>query len=266
MRAGQLILLICGLSASGFAASRVTVSLADSRDFCRVVTLPQWRAASLPPDSYPPTWASLVAWFEGSDLEFREINGALLVRLFVLPLPERPERRVYSPNIFEINPTTGLVRTANEGAWLRSTSLPIIRDSSPMPDAASLADPRYAGDRFQFHEEQFRRRGAKWPLQAPSRLSRPAKYLVVNSWSGEKFVEGSNSMVSREGEYFSDIYYSASGRVAFSLNGRFAGLTPGEVFGRSAWIADRYFVFPLDVSRMTKFVLCVAPIANAGGN
>ena len=91
-------------------------------------------------------------------------------------------------------------------------------------------------------------------------MSSDGGFLAVNGWDGEVNPGGDLADIFNsghiEGNYYIDIYDFGSATVAPSLNGRFRGVDPGDLFRVSAWISKCFYVLLLDTDNMNHFVLC----------
>lgn len=116
--------------------------------------------------------------------------------------------------------------------------------------------------------KEFVRRGTQWPLYSEdaARLSPEGGFLAVNSWDGEMKICPELALGCRDriqGNYYVEIYDAASATLALSPSGQFQGVEPLDLFSRSAWASNRYYVLPLDTANMNRFVLCDLQHASA---
>jgi hypothetical protein len=233
----SIVLAVASFSVHTVYAGSVTVSLANARNACRVISLPKW-------DSAPPP--------AGSELAFRAHDNGMLVGL---SFPE-VEFRVYSPSKYAVDLRTGKIRKASEEEWQSAEQYRSVRDWKALPGITTQPN-----ERLNYRGKEFRKRGAKWPdgTEEASRLSGDGNKLAVYSWDGVDYPGGDLASLDRariKGNYYVDVYDTASGLVLFSLDGRFRGIAPWKLFRGSAWITDRIYVLPLDGNRMNRFVLC----------
>jgi hypothetical protein len=123
------------------------------------------------------------------------------------------------------------------------------------------------GDHLTYQGREFRRGGDKWPSSmSASRVSPDGNTLAVNGWEGEAVAWGDLNEFggSRiDGNYYVNVYDTRREVLLFSLSGRFHKIFPGQLFGGSAWISDRYYVFPLNDSH-NHFVLCETKRVSSG--
>lgn len=127
----------------------------------------------------------------------------------------------------------------------------------------SLGGPEMdAQGRLHLNGKEFVRGGAHWPdspLEA-ARESSDETLLAVYGWDGvihmDKPISAGFGSDLFDGNYYANLYDAKSGAALLALTGRFQGVDPRELFVRSAWVGDRYYVLPLDKDYMSRFVLC----------
>jgi hypothetical protein len=107
----------------------------------------------------------------------------------------------------------------------------------------------------------YRQRGPRWPVVYSvdaSRVSLDGSFRALNSWDGVECCGGDLSFPGGEridGNYYVDIYDTSSKQQVLSLTGHFNNITADKLFGTSAWISSRYYLFPLN-EEANRFVLC----------
>ncbi len=254
-------LLCCVLQAHGLFAGSVTVSLANSKHACRVISLPKWKAPELPPDTYE--WSVFLHSSPGlADWDFREGNVEILVGVFAVPEhpPDYPKPwpRFYSPTKYAIGLSTGRIRKATEGEWVTAKPLHALRQS-PLRAGQVMKKK----DRLVYQGREFRKRGTEWPSlsEEVGRLSQGGAVLAVNSWDGQINIGGGGMEYlfgwdTSDGNYYVEVYETDSGRLVLALIGHFHHTEPDPLFRSAGWISNRYYMFPLDQLRMNRFVFC----------
>jgi hypothetical protein len=225
---------------------------------CREITLPKWPApASLLPRGLE-NWQHLILGAPvTADLDFRAVDGGMLVGLFGLPGLPKGGPAVYSPARYWIDLATGRVRKASEGDWMDADPYFILRDSTLQEDREMRPDGRLV-----YRDKEFSRKGVHWPLTSrhAARVSPDGAFLAVNGWDGDVNAGGDLADIFNgghiEGNYYVEIYDVGSATLALSLTGRFKGIDPGDFFQLSAWISKRYYLLPLNTLNLNRFVLC----------
>jgi hypothetical protein len=182
----------------------------------------------------------------------------MLVGLFARPGIDRDAPRFYSPTKYRVDLSTGLVRSASENEWAGAQSSFMLLNS-----ISRLSDLK-PEDNLAYKGKEYIKRGAQWPLYSSadaSRLSPDGGFLAVNSWGGEmKICSGDllpevwSCQDRIQGDYHIEIYETAAATLALSLTGQFQGFDPSDLFGRSAWISERYYFLPLYTLYMTPFM------------
>jgi hypothetical protein len=250
-------LLLAFHCAFGQTAESITISLDGAKGACKEISLPKWPPPISP---LPPNvdWQLLVLSPPAtSDLGFREAQGGgLLVSLFVtFPGILRDLPPMYSRARYRIDLGTGRAQAASESEWGSAKPYSTLRSSTRR--AGIVTKPE---DHLVYKGRDFSRRGTHWPLlsESAARLSPDGALLAVYGWDGV-ITRG-----PKDGNYYVDIYRTADGTLAMSLNGHFQGVDPYLSFWVSAWISKSYYVLPLDTENMNRFVLCdVQAAANA---
>ena len=248
-------LFFATFQATALLAGSVTVSLGNARNACTVINLPHWKPAPIPPPSHDWTYV-LVTLPDLADWDFRQFDGGILVGLFARGKDSQPEPRYYSPDKYAVSLPRGKVQKAAESQWEGAEPYVIVRDAKlPRGTALRPNSPLILdGDVYQ-------PRGPKWPEGGTidaARVSSDAGFRAVNSWDGEEVGGGDLSFPGGErsdGNYYVDIYDNTTKRLALSLTGHFHNVTVDNLFYRSAWISNRFYLFPLN-EKANRFVLC----------
>jgi hypothetical protein len=266
----SLFLVLVEILFTGSAFAGITVSLAETSNACREISLARWKAAPLPANSYD--WRKLLSDAPGlSDLEFRTQDNGVLVGAIAFPMGSpTPPPPVYSLDRYAIDLASAKVTKAGEEEWSHSDQYRLHRESTlqsvwslPMDDRRTLA---YEG-------KEFVKRGANWPFYTgdASRLSPNHRFLAINSYDGRRpgftGIELEPGHPAR-GRFYVDIYDTKSGASLLSFQGRFNGASdPDRFFRISAWISDRYYFIPTADVGLNRFVVCdVSRIASASQN
>ncbi len=248
-----LVALVC---ACGLGAASVTVSTSGSKGECKEITTPDWQPPLALPG--PSGWASLIRDAPlTSDLDFRVVDGGVLVGLIVLPNYPKRGPRLYSPAKYRVDLSTGRVQSATDSEWSSAQPYATLRDS--IAEGANMKPE----DRLVYKGKEFVRRGAQWPLMSKdaSRLSPDGSFLATNSWDGETRIcpELTSKLGCRDriqGSFYVEVYDTGTANILLSLHGQFQGLDPEDLFLRSGWASKGFFVLPLDPASLNRFVLC----------
>jgi hypothetical protein len=248
------VILVAALHTGALLDGAVTFSRASERDACTVITLPRWKAAPRPSPSYD--WSHvLLALPNLSDWDFRQLDGGILVGLFTHAESYKPEWRSYSPDKYAVSLPSGHVQKASNSVWDNAEPDALIRDAKLLTGAALKPNAPLAlgGDVYQ-------KKGAKWPTAWPdsARVSQDGAFLALNSWDGEMWSATDIPGLGGgriDGDYYVDIYDIRSKRLALSLTGHFHNVPVDNLFGISAWISNRYYLFPLN-EEASHFVIC----------
>jgi hypothetical protein len=248
-------LLTC-LWACGLGAASVTISMEGSKGACKEIALADWPPPPNLPD--PGDWPALLKDAPlTSDLDFRSVDGGVLVGLIALPSYPNRGPRLYSPAKYRIDLATGRVGGATENEWAGAQPYSTLRDSVAQ---GSNMKPE---DRLVYKGKEFVRRGSQWPLMSidTARLSPDGSFLGVDSWDGEMRIcpeipAGLGCRDHLQGSYYVEIYDAGPATLALSLRGQFQGIDPEDLFRRSAWASKDFYVLPLDAVKMSRFALC----------
>jgi hypothetical protein len=248
-----------------FGAS-VTISPANARNACRVISLPRWKPAALPPGGYD--WSHyLIGAPSVADWDFRSLDGGVLIGLSIhLDQYPPPWPVLYSPDRYAADLTTGRVRKASETEWRGAEPWVSFRKSA-LRSGLVMKEK----DRLAYKGREYPHTGIKWPTvsEDASPVSKTENYLAVNSWDGEEGGGGDlpsfGSGGRTRGHYFVDVYDTNSGSLLLSVKGHFHDFTalPNDLFRSSAWISTRYYMLPLNSEHLNKLLICDASKAAA---
>lgn len=108
---------------------------------------------------------------------------------------------------------------------------------------------------------EFTKSGDKWDggIVSPDR-----RVLTVQSWSGALGPGGSSDIPlifslsfgrGPHGKLFFDFYSTDTGKKLITVTVSFNSVLPEEVFGKTGWVTERYFIIPLDFQRQ-RCVVC----------
>ncbi len=251
-------ILVVSLGSCGEYTGSVTVSLARANGACREFTVPGWPPPTSPlPPGTSGDWAHrILSAPVASDFDFRGGDGIVLVRFSALASGPDRAPKVYSPALYRLDLTTGQVEAGSSSEWDTGVPLAISR-SSP-----KLTNPELTTDgRLRLGGKEFLRSGTRWPTSSltVALLSSDDNLLAVDGWDGEAVVVGEFSFGRDhiDGNYYVNIYDVGSVTHVLSLRaGHFHQIDPEFLFMGSAWVADRYYLLPLDLESMNRFVLC----------
>ncbi len=219
---------------------------ATTREYCHVLQFSMgWQ---MPPfvllDSgkeYPIPKFSLY-----DDYEFR-VPGVLGTRFFARGV-DKQVKKSYTINIYEADLSDP--QPASEDAWNSATPLSLVRrwDGITRPSR----NPKYV----EFSGLRFTSSGDHWD---GSLISPDRAILLSESWSGTlgpggvSDVPGDFSISLKfgnaHGNLFFDVFSTDTGKKLIALRAHFASILPEEVFGKTGWVTERYFIVPLDERR-----------------
>jgi len=243
----------------------VTVSLVNASGACAVIRLPRWKPAPMSGPSYDWSYI-LLASPSLSDWDFRQHDGGVLIGLFARAKAFQPEPRSYSPNQYAVSLPTGHVQKATSREWENAERYATVRD--PKLPRGLILKPNTP---LLLDGDVYRKTGPKWPtsFQDSARVSQKDSFRALNSWDGVVASGGDSpfSSVRIDGNYYVDIYGTSSKRLLLSLRGHFHDVPIDNLFSISAWISNRYYIFPLN-EEADHFVLCdmsrIAPSDDRG--
>jgi hypothetical protein len=164
--------------------------------------------------------------------------GAVCLRPYWYPAPEK-----YA---VDLSGRKG-VRRISEEKWQSGVPLTWSENGLfPKPQESAV---EYKGQRLARSGPRWEGIGGTGPLR--THLSWNATRAAVNSWSGFQvtysFLDptsfGKRDKV--EGQYWVDIYETASGRPLVRIQGSFHGAAPSVFQTQAAWYSDRIFVMPV---------------------
>jgi hypothetical protein len=237
----------------GLARDAVEVNFnAAVREYCHVVRFPSgWHLPGFSPN------LSL-----RDDYEFR-VPGVLGTRFLVRGV-EQLVRKNYTTNLYEmdLSDPNGVAQPAGEENWNSATPITLWRGKRndftlpKPPPAAPLSwnrNPKYV----EIHGLHFIRSGDEW---AGAVLSQDQAVLIMQSWSGTLGPSGGSDVPgdfsislkfgNSHGKLFFDVYNADSGKKLITFTASFYGILPEEeVFGKTGWVTEQYFIIPLDERR-----------------
>jgi hypothetical protein len=250
------------LPGTGFARDAVEVNFnAAVREYCHVLRFPLgWQMVKFVQDEHGKQ--HFVGQYDLSgNYEFR-IPGVLSTKFLVRGTTE-VVRKYYTTNVYEadFSDPSGVAQPATEDAWNSSTPIALYRSTLrdvKIPPPPPPADPTLRNTNptyVEFHGFRFTRSGDHWEGAS---LSPARDVLVMQSWSGKLGNQGNDAPLNipltftidrNHGKFYFDAYNADTGKKVITITASFVSIRPGEVFGKTGWVTERYLIVPLDERR-----------------
>jgi hypothetical protein len=184
------------------------------------------------------------------DYEFR-VSGLLGTKFLVRGV-EGYGFRSYTSNIYgaDLSDPAGVAQPTSEEEW--SSATPIRFAQEAVPGLSS-----YLAKSIKFMGQEFPKSGDKWDLHEGI-VSPDRSVLTVQSWSGALGPGGSSDVPlgisltfgrGPHGKLFFDFYNVDTGKKLITVTASFNTILPQEVFSKTRWVTERYFIIPLDFKR-----------------
>jgi hypothetical protein len=218
---------------------------AAMREYCHIVQFPQgWTS---------PIWDERGTYLgrEIRDYEFR-VRGLLGTRFLVagrldFGTERTQDGRLYTANKYEVDlsdPKAPVRPTSNE-TWISGTIMSLTR-KRPFVVPGGREKP------IELHGFLFTKSGQRW-ARRDSLLSPDRRWLVLQSWTGPAAAPCGSFNICFEwrlffgykGKIFFDIFNADNGKKLLTTYGRYDTPDPDAVFGRTAWMTERYFIVPM---------------------
>ncbi len=241
--------IIFSLAATLQASDPIDVKVAsDAREYCHIVEFPQgWSTPRLDERGL------LLTYGASNDYEFRVV-GLLGTRFLVAGVVE-PERTGmsttktrYTSNKYDVdlsNPKA-VARPASDALWESGTTITLSQKSVVGQFVQLTPDSR-----VEYHGFQFEKSGHfwVWPEYLATRLSPDQAWLVLQSITGPVEPIGTERLrdIFRfyQGKVFFDIFNADTGKKILTIAGHYHCNDPAHLLGKTAWLAERYFIAPL---------------------
>lgn len=228
------------------------------REYCHVLRFPEgWRMPKFLPNG-DGTLRVVPAFDLSGDSEFRVVG--LLGTKFLVRGVEAFGDKDYTPNIYEVdlyNPKA-VAQLAREETWNSAAAIPLTRGAFGADVQIPNRNPKYV----EFHGRRFASAGENW---AGTLISLDRAVLVLQSWSGTLGPSGGSDVPGdfpislkfgrAHGKLFFDGYNTDTGKKLITVTASFGTVLPDEVFGKTGWVTERYFIVPLD-ERRERCLIC----------
>lgn len=220
------------------ASAGVTYRVTENPEACHDVHLGGWM--SVPPGVIAQNveTGNCRYEFRGGEETLLYVTGVCKARTVWLPAPQK-----YSVDLSH----SYRVRRISDAAWEAAPPLPW--SSGGIQPLAGQNGVQYRGPVLERSAPKWAGEGYSQPIRAP--LNSSMNRMAVNSWDGINEVHSFMNPASFglrdkvKGQYWIDIYDTASGERLVKIEGSFKGVGPYVFQGHEAWYGDRYFVMPL---------------------
>jgi len=262
-RSFWLALILVSWERPSVGQGTLTMSLANSRNACRIVNLPAWAGVGEPNQ---PWWPGIPG-YSNPEFSFRILSGRLIAGIEkTLISPElftesaKPESPIVRPEKYAIDLDRGTVRKANDEEWQQARPVPVTRRIIGL----NHLDKRLIGDK-QVGVKRKKKKAREF--QAPGMaISGTSQFITLDSWDGE-LESGVGSAFDpsfsirkpkpAQANMYAEVYDLKSAALIFMLRAHLVnGASYLEGFRLSGWLGDRYYILPLDPFRLNQFVLC----------
>jgi hypothetical protein len=248
-----LALFLFALDAAN-AADVVNLDLnATAREYCRVLRFPAgWKMPIyFEPDGFHVVPLSKFALSD--DFEFR-VPGLQGTKFLVRGV-EKLSSKYYTSNIYEADfaDPSGAAQPVGEEQWNSGTPVPWHVREQARDLLTKIKSLGFA----------FKPTGRD---ESEVRLSPDSGAIIVQSYSGTLGRCGGDDIPlgvfptcidirGPHGKLFFDVYNTETGRKLITLTAKFSRIFPNEVFSRTGFVTERYFLIPLDEKR-EKCLIC----------